>query len=138
MAFLKLELLTFFNMLLLGIGIGIIFDLYRVLRWKIRVKRLFTDLGDLLFSLLITLITFIILIYSNGGEVRLYIFLGIISGQLIYYSTLSVFMINFYRGTLNFINYIFNRLKNIAFFLGRQIRFGYLNIKKCLTKVFRR
>jgi len=83
------QLITLGWMVVTGAGVGLFFDLYRVARGLIRPRWLLTALGDGLFWLFVAGFTYGVLLQVNFGEVRSYIFLGIILGLLLYYRLLS-------------------------------------------------
>lgn len=83
------QLHTLVNMGIGGVMTGLLFDLYRMVRGVVRPRRLLTDLGDLLFWLIVTLIMFVILVSDNWGQVRVYVFLGWSIGLLLYRAVLS-------------------------------------------------
>lgn len=72
-----------------GAFLGIIFDFYRVLSRSLRLRPVFTSVSDLLFWGVATIIIFITLLASNWGEVRMYVFIGLISGALLYFRLMS-------------------------------------------------
>ncbi len=79
--------LQFYNlavMVLAGVALGICLDTYRVLRGLWRPGWVGTALGDLLFGLVCGLLLAAALFLGNSGEVRLYVFLGIIAGYALY------------------------------------------------------
>ncbi|MGE5552999.1 MAG: spore cortex biosynthesis protein YabQ [Betaproteobacteria bacterium] len=77
--------------LTIGIGLllGLLFDFYRVVRGRLRPGRFATAVGDLLFSLTATGVTFALLIVGNWGELRLYVWVGFLLGALSYRLFLS-------------------------------------------------
>ncbi len=72
-----------------GILIGFIYDLYKVFRGVFKPKKLATNIQDVLFWSIITIVSFYVLIFSNKGDLRFYNFLGFIIGVLVYYYLLS-------------------------------------------------
>lgn len=76
-----------------GFLLGILFDGYRVLRGTARLKKWSTALADLLYWLIATAVVFGILLFSNGGELRLYVFIGLFAGAALYYRLASSFVI---------------------------------------------
>ena len=78
------ELYTFLLFLLTGISIGILFDIFRIIRKNFKTKDFITYIHDFLFLIL----TGIILLYSifafNNGELRGYIFIAVILGICMY------------------------------------------------------
>lgn len=76
-----------------GIVIGILFDIFRILRRSFKTSDLITYIQDILFWIL----TGIILLYSiftfSNGEIRFYMFLGVFLGCLIYMLLFSKYFI---------------------------------------------
>lgn len=77
-----------------GIAIGLLFDIFRILRRSFQTSDLITYIQDILFWIL----TGVILLYSiftfSNGEVRFYMFLGVFLGCLIYMLAFSKYFIN--------------------------------------------
>lgn len=75
------------------IGIGIVaafcYDYYRELRKAFRLKKFGTFLGDLIYWLVMAVLVFVLLLKANWGEVRMYVFMGLGLGALLYYGVLS-------------------------------------------------
>ena len=88
----QLHLFIFF--LIDGIIIGIIFDIFRILRKTFKHKDFVIYLQDILFWIL----TGILLLYTtfifNDSEIRLYMILSSFLGFIIYLFTISKFFIN--------------------------------------------
>lgn len=76
-----------------GFLLGVLFDGYRVLRGTVGLKKWSTALADLLYWLVATAVVFGILLFSNGGELRLYVFIGLFTGAVLYYRLASAFVI---------------------------------------------
>ena len=74
---------------LTGVVIGILFDFFRILRRTIKTGNIATYIQDILFWILTGILILYNIWYFNNGEIRVYMFLGIIIGTLIYMSTLS-------------------------------------------------
>lgn len=67
-----------------GASIGLFFDIYRMIRWKFRLNKTLTFLGDICFSLLSALILFSFAQKANYLELRFYLFGGALLGLLLY------------------------------------------------------
>lgn len=67
-----------------GLLMGVLFDGYRVVRGILTPRTIFTDIGDLMFWGVSTLVVFATLLVTNWGEVRLYVFLGLAIGIFVY------------------------------------------------------
>ena len=74
---------------LTGVVIGIWFDFFRILRKTIKTPNIITYIEDILFWILTGVLILYNIWYFNDGEIRIFMFLGIILGVLIYMSILS-------------------------------------------------
>lgn len=76
-----------------GIIIGMLFDIFRILRRSFKTSDIVTYIQDVLFWIL----TGFILLYSvftfSNGEIRLYMFLGVFLGCLLYMLICSKYFI---------------------------------------------
>lgn len=82
------------------------FDFFRVLRKKIKTKDIITYVQDVIFWIL-TGISMLYCIYTfNNGEIRLYEFIGILLGTILYFLTVSKLFININSAILTFITKI--------------------------------
>lgn len=129
-----------------GILIGFLFDIFRILRKSFKTDDIITYIEDITFWILTGILTLYFIFKYNNGEIRLYIFLGIIFGILIYILTLSKHIIKFSVAVINFIKDIIikiikiityplklvaNILKKILF---RPFSFIFINIRKIFSK----
>ena len=85
---------------LTGVMIGILFDFFRILRRSIKTSNIITYAEDVLFWILTGLLVLYNIWYFNNGEIRIYMFLGIILGVLIYMSTLSNILVKIFSKIL--------------------------------------
>lgn len=83
------QFVTMGMMLLGGLSLGGLFDLYRVLASQLKAPRYAYYLLDLVFWLIGTLLVFKLLYASNLGEVRMFIFFGILIGIAAYFLMFS-------------------------------------------------
>lgn len=87
------QVLTFVMTIVTGILLGALFDCYRVLRSTFNPQAFMTWLTDLLYWLIATGVVFVSLVLSNWGELRFYVFIGILGGLGVYYKWLSLWAI---------------------------------------------
>lgn len=141
------QLYSFFIFTLLGVIISIIFDIFRILRKTFKTPDIITYIEDILFWIITGTITLIAIFLFNNGELRIYIFLGIAIGSILYMLFISryfikanVFIINLIKNIIHKILHII--LKPILFIysilrklLIKPIYFICINIKKSLTKI---
>ena len=88
---------------LTGIAIGILFDFFRILRRSIKTSNIVTYIQDILFWILTGIIVLYSIWYFNNGELRIFVFLGLIIGILIYMTTLSSIIIKIFSKLLVFL-----------------------------------
>jgi spore cortex biosynthesis protein YabQ len=77
-----------------GLSLGLFFDLYRLWRRATRPKKAVTALSDILFWIIVTPLTYVYLLMGNWGELRFYVFLGLLLGLFLYFAVFSVIVIN--------------------------------------------
>lgn len=87
---------------LTGVAIGILFDFFRILRRSIKTSNLATYIQDILFWILTGIIVLYSIWYFNNGELRIFVFLGLIIGILIYMTTLSSIIVKIFTKILVF------------------------------------
>jgi len=87
------QVFTFMMTIVTGMVLGILFDSYRVLRGTCNPQLVLTWCMDLLYWLVATVIVFIALVSSNWGELRFYVFIGMLTGVACYYHWLSIYII---------------------------------------------
>ncbi|NJD01056.1 MAG: spore cortex biosynthesis protein YabQ [Ruminiclostridium sp.] len=93
-----------------GVVIALVYDIFRIMRKVIKTGSLFTYVEDLLFWILVAVVMFATVYYSNEGELRSYIFLGTLLGVVLYALLLSkaimnssLFIIRIVKGVLRFL-----------------------------------
>ena len=67
-----------------GMAIALVYDVFRIFRKTVKTGRLITYVQDLLYWLIVAVIMFLTLYYSNDGEVRAYLFIGAFLGVILY------------------------------------------------------
>lgn len=78
-----------------GVLLGLLWDLYRLFRYYIRVGRLGTAIGDIVYWIISLYFGLNIIIYISWGTIRLYILIGFMLGALIYFSLISSILLGF-------------------------------------------
>lgn len=111
-----------------GVLIGLLFDIFRIFRKSFKTPDIITYIEDILFWIF----SGIILLYSifkfNNGELRMFIFLGLILGITVYMLIFSKIFIKVLVHIINFIKKIFN------IFILIPIKFAMKIINKVLYK----
>lgn len=80
---------TFVVLAVTGALLGFLFDFYRVLRGIHKPRSIMTYLSDLVYWLIATVIAGGALLYSNWGEMRLYVVIALLTGAWGYFKFLS-------------------------------------------------
>lgn len=132
-----------------GLFIGILFDIYRIIRGFDTPGKLITIISDLLFWIFTGILTFMFFLYTNNAYFRYSTFIGLGLGLYIYFSIISkpflsalrwivYYSMKFFRILIIFVTYpikiiryflrlLFYKLKNVAVL-------GYKNYKVFLKK----
>ncbi|MGM0370572.1 MAG: spore cortex biosynthesis protein YabQ [Bacillota bacterium] len=131
-----MQFFTFLNMILVGMIISIIFDFYRILKRKFGFSVYLTNLLDFLFFLVMPISILGRLIQINGGQLRWYIFFGVFSGAVIYYITISEFIINLVATQIDLLKEIYFKLKKIIRIVINRIRLIIIKLKKSIINLF--
>lgn len=114
-----------------GIIMAFIYDLYRIFRYYSKPKKIATFIEDFIFWMIVSIVAVIILIFSSWGELRGYVFLGFISGALLYNKLLSRFIIT---SLVNLVNLIIKGIKKLI----DTIIAPFLIMKKYLVKPYKK
>ena len=86
-----------------GMIIGVLFDIFRIIRRSFKTPDFITYIEDILFWILTGFVLLFTIFTFNNGEIRIYIFVGIVFGAIIYLLTLSQYFIKINVTILNFI-----------------------------------
>ena len=94
-----------------GIIMGVLYDLIRVLRKIINHPNWLVQLEDLLYWIACGCLAFIMIYWRNYGQIRGFVFLGIIIGTVLYFSTVSKLFMKVMVGMM--IRFVINPIKCI-------------------------
>ena len=101
---------SFLIFILNGLLLGILFDIFRILRKSFKTPDFVTYIEDIFFWILSGMILLYSIFTFNNGELRLYIFIGILIGTLMYMLLFSKFFINVSTYIIKVIKKIFHIL----------------------------
>lgn len=87
-----LQLYNFCIFIVLGIIISFIFDVFRILRKKFKTNNFFTYIEDISFWLISGSLIILAIFKFNEGELRFYIFIGILIDIVIYIMLFTKFI----------------------------------------------
>lgn len=111
----RLQLYIFLTSIYAGLLIGLVYDLYRSMRYFFKPKKIIAGIEDLVFWLALAIAFFYIMNKSNWAELRGYIFFGTFIGAIIYLKILSKllypFMIKVFRAIILGVKWITKMIK---------------------------
>lgn len=119
----------FIIFILNGIFIGILFDFFRILRKSFKTSDIITYIQDILFWILAGISILYSIFRFNNGEIRLYIFIGILLGITFYTLIFSKFFINI---NVTIIKYISNTIRSII----KILLIPFIKLLKILRIIF--
>lgn len=103
---LSVQFLTLFMMFASGFILGVLYDVYRVSAGSIQLQRWTVSIFDIFYWLAATLIVFKMLYESNQGEVRLFVFIGLLLGAWFYFHYISTYTVTIVKRLLKLIRRI--------------------------------
>lgn len=86
-----------------GGALGAVFDVYRVVAGQLRLGRITISALDLMYWIAATIVVFRVLYLTNMGEVRVFVFLGLLLGISIYFALISTYIITGVRAVIRVI-----------------------------------
>ncbi len=132
-----------------GMLIGLLFDFFRILRKTFKTNDIITYIEDILFWILTGGIILYSIFTFNNGEIRLFLFIGILLGCIFYMLTLSSYIIKTNTAIINFLKKIIGKILNVILFpikcilkiikriLFKPISFLTINIRKNSTNLLK-
>ena len=124
-------------LLSLGLGfiMGIVYDLFRIIRLSISERKISIIIFDLLYCIFLCFTTFIFLITVNEGQVRFYLLLGEGVGFAIYYFSLGVIIFSFSQKTIYFIKLCFRKIFSVLFL---PFKWVFTRLKRVCDKILKK
>lgn len=138
------QIYVFIVFILNGVLIGLLFDCFRALRKSFKTPDMITYIEDIIFGILSGILILSSIMRFNDGEIRVYLFLGIILGLTLYllifsriFIKVSVSLITFFIKIINLIilipvKFIYRLFRKILF---KPIIFVCLNIRQLFKKI---
>ena len=97
----------------IGIMMGIIFDLVRIVRKIIKHPNFFVQLEDMLYWIFCGFTGFYMLYICNYADIRPYIFIGIILGATLYFLTFSIVFMGIMTRIINYVKAVLRKLYHL-------------------------
>lgn len=131
---------TLFGFFVIGIIIAIIFDFFRSYRSLKRISSIKVIIQDIIYFFIATFVIFWGIINILDSSIRLYIFLAIILGSVIYFIFFSKYIKKIYTGFFKTFKKLFEffllPLKLNIYILVKICMITKKIIKKCCKKFF--
>lgn len=102
-----------------GMLIALVYDIFRILRKAVKTGGLITDVQDLMYWLIVTVIMFLTIYYSNDGEIRAYLFIGAFIGVILYSLLFSRIVMSSSLFIIKMVTYV---IKCIIFIVSYPVR----------------
>lgn len=144
------QIYSFLLFMLTGIIISVIFDIFRISRKIFKTPDIITCIEDTLFWITAGLFTVYSIFAFNNGELRLYIFIGIFVGSILYmifvskyFIEINIFIISIIKKIISkIIDFLFIPIKFVFFtikkFLFKPISFICINLRNFMTKMLKK
>lgn len=131
----------FFIFTMNGILIGLLFDFFRISRKVFKTNDVMTYIEDVLFWILAGAIVLYSIFVFNNGELRLFMFLGIVLGAFFYMIFISSYVIKINVKIINLLKKVFGifmlpfkYIYRILYkLLLKPVNFLIINIRKSFT-----
>ena len=88
------QVLVFFAMVLCGALCGVLFDLFRGIRYRRKTRKGVVAVQDLVFWVLELFLVYAVLFSLNYAYVRAFELVALVLGSVLYFMTLSVFVVS--------------------------------------------
>lgn len=107
------QTVLFLNCILIGVIMGMLYDLIRIFRKIIPHPNWSVQVEDTIYWICCALIGFAILYMHNYGQIRFFVFIGIILGAILYFCTFSIVFMKFATWLIEVIKHILRTLIHI-------------------------
>ena len=112
-----------------GIIIGLIFDIFRILRKSFKTSDIITYIEDILFWTITGILILYTIFVFNYGEIRFFMFVGIFLGAMFYMLLISKYVIKVSVTVIE-------AVKKTIIFIIKVVIFPFKLIYKIIKKVF--
>lgn len=129
----SVQTIEFFSSALLGIALGVFYDVLKTVRSYIKKGKGITNLFDSIFWIVAVVSLFVFVLVSAGGRMRWYILVGAFCGGFVYKAAASEIVFKVMRGTVDIlasllrmssrpVYLLFIKMRNLFTKTGRKIR----------------
>ena len=105
----------------LGVGLCVLYDVFRMVRMFFLFGRILTAVWDLLYFFLAAVFTFAFFMAVSQGEVRAYLYFGELTGWIIYYETVGSWLFRLQNGIFRFLRRVARKIAAPFRRLGKKL-----------------
>ena len=128
------QFITVLWSLLLGALLSLLYDSFKSVRLSFHHSRVSVFFEDILFGLIGALLSFCLLMLRTKGQIRLFVFLFMIIGFVLWRLTLSRFNVKFLCLFLRFLKMIFGKVECFFEKLGQKLENFFKKFYKTAKK----
>jgi len=121
-----------------GFVLGIVYDLFFIIRNLILKNRVVTFICDALFVFTASVSGFLLLLVITDGQVRAYVIVGELLGFFVYYFSLGVVIVRVCDVINRIIRRIFALIKKLFSFIFKIISFPFRMIFKFFARILKK
>lgn len=129
------QMLMFFQSCLLGIGLGLLYDVFRIIRIAVKTNSIIIFIEDIIYFIIVAVITFIFMIIQTEGQMRVFILFGELIGAILYYFTFGFVIIRVANKIIKFVKMIFSKL--FKYFILPILKLIYVLYKSLYNFIFK-
>lgn len=106
----------FILMIIIGFSSGFFYDVLRIIRRTVKHNNIIMNIEDILYWAGVTFAVFYIMLIKNNGEVRFYVIIGILIGMILYFLTISTYVLKVSMTVINFFKKVIAAILKILLF----------------------
>lgn len=109
----------------IGMLAGLCYEIYRAVSDMMKLRKVGTFTGDIIFWLFLTVFAFVLLIKANYGQLRLYVFIGLLLGAFLFVRLLGGYSYRLVRWTFYVAGRFFRLAALFLYYLWRVVAFPF-------------
>lgn len=127
------QLIYFCQSIFLGVISSFIFDFFKILRLSIKHNNIFIFIEDIIFFIILSLLTYNFMINISFGQIRIFILIGELIGFILYKFSISDFIVKSITYIISIISALFKLIFNFLLFPTYKFTIKFI---KLLSKPF--
>ena len=116
------QTMLFLQSCLLGIVLGFVYDIFRILRLALKSGVVVIFIEDILFWSMSAVVTFLFMLTENSGQLRVFVLLGECIGAVVYYLTVGALIMKISKAIIEAVKKLLHILYRI--FIYPFVRLG--------------